>query len=146
MICCKITADFNNASANFKGIMESLGKYADLYWENNYLFLGETETSFLTEKKIVNILKKNGCTKFFVDIYSKDNQPQESELINGWLTDKLIKINYATYERENQKMLQDTMRGLEILEAYVDHQLEQQKQEKEDGNSGTRRKGNKEQS
>ena len=81
-----------------------------------------------------------------MDIYSKDNQPQESELINGWLTDKLIKINYATYERENQKMLQDTMRGLEMLEAYVDRQLEQQKQEKEDGNSGTRRKGNKEQS
>jgi len=139
MICCKITADFNNANGSFKGVLDSLGKYADLYWENNYLFLGETDTDFLTEKKIINILKKNGYTKFFVDIYSKDNQPNETEAINGWLTDKLIKINYNTFERVNQEMLKNTMKGLEDLEKYVDLQLKQQKQqEKEDGDSGTR--------
>lgn len=139
MICCKITADFNNANGSFKGVLDSLGKHADLYWENNYLFLGETDTDFLTEKKIINILKKNGYTKFFVDIYSKDNQPNETEAINGWLTDKLIKINYNTFERVNQEMLKNTMKGLEDLEEYVDQQLKQQKQqEKEDGDSGTR--------
>ena len=144
MICCKITADFYNTNANFEEVLKSLGKYADLYWENNYLFLGETDTEFLTEKKIINILKKNGYTKFFVDIYSKDNQPNETDFINGWLTDKLMRINYITYEKTNQEMLKKTMEGLELLEKYVDQELEKQKQqEKEDGDSGTRRKGNK---
>ena len=73
-----------------------------------------------------------------MDIYSKDNQPSEDDFINGWLMDKIIKINYARYEQENQKMLQDTMEGLEMLDAAVEAELKKQ-QEKGGGDSGTRR-------
>lgn len=139
MICCKIISDFNNANGDFTGVLETLGKIADLYWNGNYLFLGETESNLLSEKKIIKILKSKGYTKVFVDIYSKDNQPSEDDFINGWLTDKIIKINYALYEQENQKMLQDTMKGLEMLETAVGAELKKQ-QEKGGGDSGTRRK------
>ena len=138
MICCKIISDFNNKNGNFTGVLETLGKTAELYWNGNYLFLGETESNLLSEKKIIKILKSKGYTKVFVDIYSKDNQPSEDDFINGWLMDKIIKINYALYEKENQKMLQDTMEGLEMLDAAVEAELKKQ-QEKGGGDSGTRR-------
>lgn len=139
MICCKIISDFNNKNGDFTGVLETLGKTAELYWNGNYLFLGETESNLLSEKKITKILKSKGYTKVFVDIYSKDNQPSEDDFINGWLMDKIIKINYALYEQENQKMLQDTMEGLEMLDAAVEEELKKQ-QEKGGGDSGTRRK------
>lgn len=131
MICCKIIADFDNPNGSFKGLLEKLSEYGEVLWENNHLFFGETSTDFLTEKKIINILKKNNYTKFFVDIYSKDNQPKESDGINGWLNDKLIKINYNMYEKENQQMLKETMIGLDMLEKMVDQlHLEQDKEVK----------------
>ena len=141
MICCKITADFNNSNGSFVDALKKLGRYADLYWEDNYLFLAETETNFLNEKKIIRILKTCGYTKFFINIYSKDNQPNDSISATCWVANKLIKINYISYEQENQKMLQNTITGLEALEGYVDVELKKQK-EKEVENSGTRRKGN----
>ena len=140
MLCCKITADFNNANGDFIGAFKKLGKYADLYWENNSLFLAETDSNVLTEKKIIRILKTCGYTKFFVDIYSQDNQPNESTSICGWVANKLLKINYNLYEQENQQMLKNTLVGLNILEEYVDVELKKQ-QEKEVENSGTGKKG-----
>ena len=91
---------------------------------------------FLSEKKIIRILKANKYTKFFVDIYSKDNQPNETEFINGWLTDKLIRINYNQYEKENHQMLVNTMKCLKILNEEVDYLLKKQQEEGE--NSGTK--------
>ena len=100
------------------------------------MYLGEISTDFLSEKKIIRILKANKYTKFFVDIYSKDNQPNETEFVNGWLTDKLIRINYNQYEKENHQMLVNTMKGLEILNEEVDCLLKKQQEEGE--NSGTK--------
>jgi len=133
MICCKIIADFENPKANFGAALQKLSKHAELLWENGYLYLGETDGDFLTEKKIINILKSNNYTKFFVDIYSKDNQPKETEFINGWLMDKIIKINYNKFEQENQEMLKNTLVGLNMLEKEVDCLLKKQQEEEEDG-------------
>jgi len=127
MICCKIIADYENINASFSGLLNKLSKYAEVLWDNDYLYVGETKTNFLTERKIINILKANNYTKYFIDIYSKENQPKESEFVNGWLTDKLIKISYNQYEIENQKMLKETMIGLQMLEQQVDDILKQQK-------------------
>ena len=133
MICCKIIADFDNKEASFSGLLKKLSEHAEMLWEGGCLYLGETDSDFLSEKKIIKILKANKYTKFFVDIYSKENQPKETEFINGWLTDKLIKINYNKFERENQEMLRNTMIGLDMLEKEVDYLLKKQQEEKEDG-------------
>ena len=138
MICCKIIADYGNKEASFSGMLNMLSKYAEVLWEGGYLFLGETDTDKLTEKKIINIFKKNKYKKVFVDIYSKDNEPKESEYVNGWLTDKLIRINYNRYEKENQDMLKMAKKGLDILNEEVDFLLKQQQEEGE--NSDTKEK------
>lgn len=136
MICCKIIADYENPNADFGGALKKLSEHAEILWEGGYLYLGEINSDFLSEKKIIRILKANKYTKFFVDIYSKDNQPNETEFVNGWLTDKLIRINYNQYEKDNHQMLVNTMKGLEILNEEVDCLLKKQQEEGE--NSGTK--------
>lgn len=137
MICCKIIADYENKKASFSGLLKKLSQYAETLWDNNCLYVGEVESDFLNEKKIIKILKLNHYSKFFIDVYSQDNQPKESEYVNGWLLDKIIKINYATYEQKNQQMLKETMIGLNELEKYVDYELSKQKQAKEDNDNAT---------
>ena len=140
MICCKVIADYDNKDASFSGVLNKISKYAEVLWDNGYLYIGEVNGDFLSEKKIIKIFKANKYTKFFVDIYSKDNQPKETDFINGWLNDKLMRINYNQYERENQQMLQDTMKGLDILDKEVDYLLKKQQEvEKKDG---TRKENN----
>lgn len=138
MICCKIIADFDNQNANFSGMLKKISQHASVLWENKSLYVAEVDGDFLTEKRIIRILKLNNYTKVFVDIYSRDNQPEETESINWWLEDKLMKISYNQYEQENQEMLKNTMKGLKMLNQEVDVLLKQQQEEA--GNSGTRNK------
>jgi len=138
MICCKIIADFDNQNANFSGMLKKISQHASVLWENKSLYVAEVDGNFLTEKRIIRILKLNNYTKVFVDIYSRDNQPEETESINWWLEDKLMKISYNQYEQENQEMLKNTMKGLKMLNQEVDVLLKQQQEEA--GNSGTRNK------
>lgn len=120
MICCKINANFNDPKANFNKLFEDLIKYGDLLWENNNLYFSNTDNYSINEKKIKKILKSNGYINFFINIYGKDNQPTEEDRISYWILDKLIKINYNQYEHENQQMLANVSKGLDLLNQEID--------------------------
>lgn len=128
MICCKIVTNFNNKEGNFKGILDALADRGSLLWENNYLFFTDVEGKETTIKKINSILKKNGYPNYYIEIYDKQNQPKETENINNWLNDKLIKINYYTYENQSQELFKNISKGLDILDEHI-KQIEQQEQE-----------------
>lgn len=50
-------------------------------------------TGNTTEHKIIRILKKNGYLKSYLDIYSKENPPRETDdSVNSWLLTKLTAI------------------------------------------------------
>lgn len=128
MICCKIITNFNDAHGNFEKLLNTLSSYGEVLWENGYIFFGDTEHDEVNEKKVQKILKNSGYMSFFINTYAKENQPNETDDINGWLTDKLIKINYVQYERHSQQIFKDISKGLDILNQQVDElQLQQQK-------------------
>ena len=122
MICCKIIAEYANKSGKCSLLMNRLSQHGDVLWEGDSesLFFGDTVSCNMTEKKIINIVKKCGYTKVYVDIFTEENPPRETESTNGWIFDKLTRINYIIYERENQKMLRDTMIGLDMLNEEID--------------------------
>ena len=120
MICCKIIADYNNKDASFKNLLSLLSKKGDLYWSNGVLFFADTEGD-ITEKSLVRLYKKVGYTKVFVDVFDKDNEPNnDDEVIKSWISDKLVKIYYKQYEMERQQVFRETKRGLDEIEKEVD--------------------------
>ena len=106
MICCKIITDYNNPAGSFDKLVQLLAKRGDFLWDNNALFFGDIEGD-TTEKQVSNILKKAGFSKFYIETYSQTDPPKESDFINGWLTDRLVRINYKMCEDESQKVFHD---------------------------------------
>ena len=119
MICCKIIADYNSPSGDFNKLIAKLTKYGDFLWDSKNLFFGDIEND-LTEKKVGKILKQCGYDKFYISVYSEQNQPQESDFINGWLTDRIVRINYKQCEDESQKVFHDIATGLAMLNKELD--------------------------
>lgn len=118
MICCKIIADFNLPTGKFAEFLGELSLKGDFLWENNILYFGDTfgETNY---KSIEKLLKKTGYPKYFIYEYGKDNSPQETERINGWLLDKIVRINYMQYERTSQEVFHNISKGLDMLEEEI---------------------------
>ena len=106
MICCKIVANYNNTEGNFSGLIKDLGKKGEILLFQDHLFFSDCVNN-IDKKFLSKILKKNNYKEFFINEYTEENQPQESEFINGWLFDKLIKISYNMYEKVNQEKLRE---------------------------------------
>ena len=79
MICCKIISDFNSSKGNFTQLCYLLNNYGDVYFSNNILYFGDSQNRKTNEKSINRILKKAGYDKFFITVYNKENQPNETE-------------------------------------------------------------------
>lgn len=128
MICCKIIADYSNTEASFSKLCEFLAKKGDFLWSGNVMYFADTEGD-TTEKKITTGYKKAGYTKIFIDPYDVKTEPREDESVKGWITDKLTKIYYQQYERENQAVFKNIDKGLDALNIEIDKLAEQAKQE-----------------
>ncbi len=134
MICCKIITDFNNPNGSFDKLVQSLMKRGDFLWDSNALFFGDIEND-TTEKQVANLLKKAGFNKFYIETYSQSDPPRESDFINGWLTDRIVRINYKMCEDESQKVFHDISKGLDLLNEEIDRltlEAQQKSQEKEE--------------
>ena len=129
MICCKIIADYNNPQGDFSKLFKTLSNYGDVLWENNALFFGDTENIKTSESKVKSIIKKSGYSKSFIDVYDQTNEPHEGEYVNGWIYDKIIKINYKMCELTSQKVFRETMVGLDELDKEIERLREEAKQE-----------------
>lgn len=114
MICCKIITDYNNSKASFSKLCELLSKKGDWFWDGDSIFFADTEGN-VTERSVINCVKKAGYTKVYINVYDKTNEPHENESTKGWITDKVVKIYYKLYEDANQKVLAETKKGLDEL-------------------------------
>lgn len=113
MICCKIVANYNSTEGNFSGLIKDLGKKGEILF-SDCLFFSDCVNN-IDKKFISKVLKKNNYKEFFINEYTEENQPQESEFINGWLFDKLIKISYNMYEKVNQEKLREISDKIDFL-------------------------------
>ena len=113
MICCKIVANYNSTEGNFSGLIKDLGKKGEILFQD-CLFFSDCVNN-IDKKFISKVLKKNNYKEFFINEYTDENQPQESEFINGWLFDKLIKISYNMYEKVNQEKLREISDKIDFL-------------------------------
>ncbi len=120
MICCKINTNFNDSNANLSKLFEDLVIYGDFLWKDNNLYFSNTDDYSIDEKKVKKILKSDGFKQFYIEIYGKNNQPTDEDLITYWILDKLVKINYNKYEKENQQMLAEVDKGLDLLNEEID--------------------------
>ena len=114
MICCKIVANYNNTEGNFSGLIKDLGKKGEILLFKDHLFFSDCVNN-IDKKFLSKVLKKNNYKEFFINEYTEENQPQESEFINGWLFDKLIKISYNMYEKVNQEKLREIWNKIDFL-------------------------------
>ena len=119
MICCKIVTNFSSVEGKFSELLQKLGSKGSVLWEGNNLYFADVEND-TDEKKLTSILKRCGYKKSFIDEYWKDNLPHESDNINGWVNDKLIKICYNKYQQESQEVFKNVSKGLDILNAEID--------------------------
>lgn len=130
MICCKIIID---KSGQFATLWSELAKYGDCLYDNNALYFGDTEHNAVTNRKVCNIIKKSGYKNFFIEEYNKENQPNETdEATNGWIIDKLIKINYKLYEQASQELFHNISKGLDILDQEIDQIIANQEIKEEE--------------
>lgn len=119
MICCKIVADHRQVCAHFNGLFEELNKYGDVLWDSRYFFFANTTDRRISEKTVQKILKKHQITGFFLEKYDRDYQPTETDQINWWVEDKLIKIGYEETEDEHQEDLRRLSRQLDELNDMI---------------------------
>lgn len=119
MICCKIITDFSNTSASFGKLLNSLARIGESLWIDNCLFFADVDGN-TDEKKVASAVRKAGYTKVYVDEYTKDNPPKESDYVNGWLTDKIVKIIYKQCEDKSQEIFRNTMKGLDMINVEIE--------------------------
>ncbi|MBO7732380.1 MAG: hypothetical protein J6S67_07500 [Methanobrevibacter sp.] len=120
MICCKITADYVNPQGNFNKLLQSLAQYGSFLWEDNNLYFSNVDDLDVNQNKVALILKKSGYRDHFIFVYDKEHEPRESEYINGWILDKLIKINYNLYENQSQELFRNISHGLDLLDEELE--------------------------
>ena len=120
MICCKIVTNLKKKEGKVSDLFQNLAKKGDFIVFNNYLYFCESESNF-SEKDLKKMLKKYGFSEFFLDIYDKENLPRETEEINAWVYNELMKINYNMYEQENQKVFKDISKGLDLLDREIEN-------------------------
>ena len=119
MICCKIVADYQQVCSHFNELFEELNKYGDVLWDSRYFFFANTVDRKISEKAVQKILKKHQITSFFLEKYGRDYQPTETDQINWWVEDKLIKIGYEEAEDEHQDDLKHLSQQLDELNDMI---------------------------
>lgn len=134
MICCKIITNFDNG--DFNELISKIAVAGDFLFANNYLFFCDTESD-ISEKKIKSLLKRSGYQEFYINVYDQKNPPKETDDINAWLLNKIMKMNYNQCERENQKVFQEISKGLDLLEVDIQNIKNTALQKKEQKNDTT---------
>lgn len=124
MICCKIIADYSNKEASFSKLCESLGKKGVWCWNNDVMYFADTDGS-TTEKQVTAIVKRAGYKKMYIDVYDNKEEPSEPDEIKWWIAGKLAKIMANTYQKENQKVLKDTMKCLNEINHELDVKIQE---------------------
>ena len=120
MICCKIIANFNDPRGKFSALLQGLSKMGDFLFENGTLFFANVDDPKVAEARIKSLIARAGYHNFVVFTYDKDYQPRENEYINGWLTDKLVAINYHCYEQQSQAVFHRVAHGLDLLDKELE--------------------------
>lgn len=124
MICCKIIADFGNKDASFSKLCDLLEKKGSWMWSSGVMLFADTSGD-TEEKDVIRYIKKAGYTKYFIDCYDKDNEPHETEEINGWVSGKVAKIIAVTFYKDQQEVIKTSKAYLDQLNQELDQMLDE---------------------
>ena len=120
MICCKIITNFADPNIYISKLLKQLGSQGWVVWNGKEIYFANTTQQDVTEKTVQKILRKCGVASWYINIYDQHNEPRETEEMNGWVWDKLIKINYQQCEDSQQQVFRNIMKGLDALEVEID--------------------------
>ena len=122
MICCKIITNFSTEQGNFGQLCSFLGKKGSWMWHGGSMYFADVEGP-TDEKTIIKLVKKAGYKQPYVDVYDANNEPHDNDEVHAWVADKLMKIYYLQFERDNQQVLQETSKGLQELNRELDNMI-----------------------
>lgn len=122
MICCKLTGGFTR-EGDFSGVFKALSKIGGVLAYGDVLYFG-SDVDDVDEKKLRKILKKYGYKNCYIEVYTANNQPKESEMIQGWLTDWLVALEVKHINTTSQERLKFIKNKLGELDEELDKQLE----------------------
>ena len=133
MICCKIIANFRVVDNKVMLLCSALSKKGSWFWDGYNLYFADIEGS-TNEKKVMKMVKHAGFTSAYIDVYSVDNEPNDTEEAKAWVGDKLFRIYYKQFEDEHQQVLQETRDGLNQLTAEVRQMIKESMEKKKQKN------------
>lgn len=125
MICCKIISNFTERTVSLSKLLKTLGSLGWLIWDGQNIYFANTDSYEVGEVKVKSTLRKCGVKSFYIQVYNKDSDLKEKEDTNGWIIDKLVKINYKLYEDRSQEVFRDILKGLDMLDEEI-HRIESQ--------------------
>ena len=120
MICCKIIANFLDPNVYMSKLLKQFGACGWTVWNGKEIYFANTVDREIKEKTVKIILNRCGVRSHYINIYDQHNEPRETEEMNGWIWDKLIKINYKECEDSQQEVFRNIMKGLDALEIEID--------------------------
>lgn len=126
MICCKIVIDYAGSAAegNISILLTKLAESGDFLWENGSLYFSNTDSPCVDEQYLTRLIRKCGYRRFFVHPYANGSEPKESDRVDAWIYDRLIKIAYQECEKKSQQAFKDIMVGLDMLDAEIERLCE----------------------
>jgi hypothetical protein len=133
MICCKIVANNSFVYSHFASLLQELGNKGSTLWDNQNLYFANTVDPKIDQRFVKKVLKKQGCSAFFIDEYGEDNLPNETDSANAWINDKLIKIAYIQTEEQQQNELRKIYTELSELDELLSKELNALPQQPEEG-------------
>ena len=119
MMCCKIILDPVTAATQFGKIFELLSLHGEMLWDGHYFYFANIDFPDFDETRLKKALKKIGCKDCFLEQYNKDLMPHETDQVNWWVEDKLIKIGYKDFEEQQQATIQEVYQQLSDIEDMI---------------------------
>lgn len=139
MICCKITAEYAKICKNFNTILSQLSEKGIVLWDSGKLYFSNSDDPGVGRQFVSRVLRRNGCSDFFLEVYGVGHEPRENDSANCWISNQLVAIGYTEAEREHQDTLRRMSEQLSQLDAELKKVLAdagEQKVEDHDGKEG----------
>lgn len=128
MICCKIVAKYDDQNKSLSKLFDKLcAKGEILFSKGNLFYASET----YNEKDVRKIFKKSGYDNFYLEVYESEEQAQEEEYIRGWVIDKMTRMRFHKYYKENEAEIADLSEKLVALNKILDEELAKVKKQEE---------------
>ena len=127
----KIQGNFNDD--NFCSITTNIGTYFKILYcgANNSMYVSLLDIS--NEKNALILLKHflQPNEEFIILPVDEHTLKRESREVQEWCRDELVRLDTLRYERDNQEKIQQVMKAMDLMEDYLQEDIQKKKESQE---------------